>query len=549
VSVLTPLHFLDRAAAYFADRVAVVDGSRTVSYAALHQRARRLAGVLRDRGIRAGDRVAILGFNSLPLLEAHYGVPYAGAVLVALNTRLNPDEVAAILDHCEPALLIHDERLEDLAHQALTKTRVPPPALCSAGIGGDYEAALQAASEFVPDVTDERALLAIDYTSGTTGRPKGVMYSHRGAYLQALAMAFHTGLGLDTVFLWTLPMFHCNGWCFTWAVTAAGGRHVCLERPEPETTWRLVREEGVTHFNCAPTVLNDLLNSEAVSSVDRARSLRVAVGGAPPSPTLLARAAATGILVTHLYGLTETYGPAVICAWQPEWDAQSDQVRAVLTARQGVANVVTESLRVIDASGDDVPADGISVGEVALTGDNVMMGYYRDEAATAAAIQEGFFRTGDLGVRHPNGYIELTDRAKDVIISGGENIASVEVERVLAAHPAVSEVAVVAAPDPRWGEVPAAFVALREGAVTDEIALTEFAREQLAHYKVPKRFTFGPLPKTSTGKIQKHLLRRRASELWPAESASATTFLEPQPRSPQSADALEDDQAISRPRQ
>jgi fatty-acyl-CoA synthase len=521
---LTPLQFLVRAATYFGGRIAVVDGRIVVTYGELHQRCQRLAGALRERGVGDGDRVAVLAPNSLALLEAHYGVALAGGVLVALNTRLNPGEIATILDHSDPSLLIWDERLAPLAEAATSQSSSQPTTLRAGGGRDQYEAALREATPFNRPCANEQSLLAINYTSGTTGKPKGVMYSHRGAYLQALAMAFHMRLDLNSVFLWTLPMFHCNGWCFTWAVTAAGGRHVCLERPDPRETWRLVRTQGVTHFNCAPTVLNDLINSDFVTRDGATTQVHVAVGGAPPSPTLLARSAQLGIEVTHLYGLTETYGPAVICEMQPEWGALAADDRAVLKARQGTANVVTESLRIVDKNGHDVAADGRTVGEIAIRGNNVMLGYYADDEATRQALPDGWLRTGDLGVRHSDGYVELTDRAKDVIISGGENIASVEVERVLAAHPDILEAAVVATPDLRWGEVPAAFITLRDGASVSESRIVDFVRERLAHFKAPKHVHFGPLPKTSTGKVQKNTLRTLARELWPAAHDAMATL-------------------------
>ncbi|HEY6377834.1 MAG TPA: AMP-binding protein [Candidatus Dormibacteraeota bacterium] len=528
---LSPVQFLERAAHHFAARQAVIDGERVVSYAELWDRCRRLGGHLRERGVGAGDRVAVLALNSLPLLEAHYGVPHSGAALVALNTRLNPHEIAAILDHCQPSVFVVDDRLAGLADRALSACTASPATVRVGGVSDEYEAALAGAPALEPEGLDERSLLSINYTSGTTGRPKGVMYSHRGAFLQALAVIHHAHLGMESVFLWTLPMFHCNGWCFTWGVTAAGGTHVCLERPEPQRTWELVRRHGVTHFNCAPTVLSDLLAGPQQTPTAGSAKVRVQVGGAPPSPALLRRAAEYGIDVTHLYGLTETYGPAVVCEWQPDWDGRDEGERAVLKARQGIGTVVTTSLRVLDERGLDVLPDGSSAGEIAIRGNNVMLGYYLDEEATRRAIPDGWFRTGDLGVCHPDGYVELTDRAKDVIVSGGENIASVEVERVLAAHPAVLEAAVVAAPDLRWGEVPAAFVTLRDGAAASEGELSGFVRDHLAGFKIPRRICFGPLPRTSTGKVQKQRLRERARELWPASDDAATTFLGPSPTS------------------
>ena len=342
------------------------------------------------------------------------------------------------------------------------------------------------------------------------------MYAHRGAYLQALAMAAQAGLDARTVFLWTLPMFHCNGWCFPWAVTAVGGLHVGLRRVEPAEIWRAIRDDGVTHLNAAPTVLTGLAAHPDAAVVEG--GLRVATGGAPPSPALLARLADLGIAVTHLYGLTETYGPAVLCDWRPEWDGLPADERARRQARQGVANLVGEGVRVVDPSGADVPADGVTTGEVVLRGNTVMLGYYRDPAATAAATLERpdgrWFRTGDVGVRHPDGDLELRDRAKDVIVSGGENIASIEVEQALASHPDVLECAVVAGPDERWGEVPVAFVVLREdgpGSADVAAALIEHVKGRIARFKAPQRIEFGALPKTATGKIQKYVLRE---QLW-----------------------------------
>jgi fatty-acyl-CoA synthase len=348
-------------------------------------------------------------------------------------------------------------------------------------------------------------MLAINYTSGTTGKPKGVMYHHRGAYLQALAMALHMGLTSDSKYLWTLPMFHCNGWCFPWAVTVMGATHVCLRRVESSLIWKHLRESGITHLCAAPTVLTMIAWDPGASAVDR--RVRVATGGAPPTPALLERLATLGLDVTHLYGLTETYGPAVICEWRSEWDGLAIEAQARLKARQGVANAIGETLRVVDDEGRDVPPDATAMGEIAIRGNNLMLGYYRDDEATRKACPDGWFRTGDLGVRHPDDYIELRDRAKDIIISGGENISSVEVERALNQHDAVLEVAVVAAPDAKWGEVPVAFVTLKEGASVTADALIEHVRARIARFKAPKRVVFGPLPKTSTGKVQKNVLR------------------------------------------
>jgi len=337
------------------------------------------------------------------------------------------------------------------------------------------------------------------------------MYHHRGAYLQALAMAMETRLDCDSTFLWTLPMFHCNGWCFPWAVTASGAVHLCLRRFEPALVWRRLRESGVTHFNGAPTVLIMLAWHPDASRLPR--PVRVGTGGAPPTPAILERMAELGMDVTHLYGLTETFGPAVICEWRGEWSGLAIAEQARLKARQGVGNVISCELRVVDLNGRGVPADGATLGEIALRGNNVMLGYYQDEIATRAAIPDGWFRTGDLGVMHADGYVEIRDRAKDIIVSGGENIASIEIERTLCAHPAVMEAAVVAGPDPKWGEVPVAFVMLKDGAAASENDLIAHTRSRMAHFKAPKRVEFGELPKNATGKIQKFVLRERAREL------------------------------------
>jgi fatty-acyl-CoA synthase len=512
---LTPTAFLDRSEHAFAERTAIVDPGasggpgegqveRRFTYRQFAERSRRLAGVVGALGANPGDRVAVLATNSHVMLEAHHGVPYAGAVLVPLNTRLSADELVQIVEHSGARVMLATKELAEVA--ATVAERTGATLLLE---GADYEDRLASAAPSVVPVADERGLLAINYTSGTTGRPKGVMYHHRGAYLQALAMAFHMRLAPDSRYLWTLPMFHCDGWCFPWAVTAAGGTHVCLRAIDPEEIWRLLRTEGVTHFCAAPTVLTMIAGTTtADAGPELDRRVTVATGGAPPSPTLLSRMSALGMDVTHLYGLTETYGPAVVNDWHPEWDELGGDERARLQARQGVGNVVAARLRVIDeVTGHDVPSDGESMGELVLRGNDVMLGYYRDPAATAEVDALGWFRTGDLGVVHPDGYVEIRDRSKDVIISGGENIASVEVERVLDSHPAVIESAVVGAPDERWGEIPVAYVSVREEVGSD--ALLEHVRTHLARYKAPKRVVFGELPKTSTGKIQKNVLREK----------------------------------------
>jgi fatty-acyl-CoA synthase len=507
---LTPVSYLDRAAAAHADRTAVVDGERRYTYAEMHERCRRLAGGLAP--LADGRPVAVLAPNTHVLLEANFGVPWAGVPLVAVNTRLSAGEVAYILEHSESAVLVHDPVFDELVEKAFGQMSQPPSRVRA---GEEYEGLLADARPTARRVDDERVLLSINYTSGTTGRPKGVMYSHRGAYLQALAMVAHTGLSPSAVHLWTLPMFHCNGWCFPWAVTAAAATHVCLPKVDPAEIWRLLREEGVTHLEGAPTVLSMIAYAPAaedhVPDPDRP-PVRIATGGAPPSPAILRRMGELGFDVTHLYGLTETYGPAMICDWRPEWNGLDAEEQARLKARQGVGNMISCTARVVGEDGADVPADGATVGEIALRGNNVMVGYLKDPEATAKAAPDGWFRTGDIGVVHPDGYVELRDRSKDVIISGGENIASVEVEQAIAEHPAVLEVAVIAVPDERWGEVPAAYITVREGRSVTEEEIVEHVRQRLARFKAPKKVVFGELPKTSTGKIQKFVLRDQAWE-------------------------------------
>ena len=509
---LTPTAFLRRSATVYADRIAVIDGERRYTYAEFHDRALRLAGALRALGVTAGTRVAVLTPNTHVLLEAHYGAPFAGAVLVALNQRLTANDLAYVIQHSEAPVLIYDHEFEAVARDIARKVGGALK-LVRAGGADEYEKLLADAAPCAGAVADERSLLSINYTSGTTGKPKGVMYHHRGAYLQALAMMAHMRLTCDSVCLWTLPMFHCNGWCFTWGVTAAGATHLCLRKADPELIWRHLRESGVTHFCAAPTVLIMIAWSEAAARGKLSRTIQAATGGAPPTPAILTRMAELGIDVTHLYGLTETFGPAVLCEWRADWSKLSLDKQGQIKARQGVGNVIAQTLRIVDSDGRDVPADGATLGEIALRGNNVMLGYYRDDEATKRAAPDGWFRTGDLGVMHPDHYIEIRDRAKDIIISGGENIASLEVERALAAHPAVMEAAVVAGPDPKWGEVPVAFVVLKPDASTSEAELIAHARAALAHFKAPKKIVFGELPKNATGKIQKFVLRERAKTL------------------------------------
>ncbi len=516
---LTPLLFLERAERVHTARPAMVYGRRRLSYAELGLRVRRLATALRRAGVRPGDRVAALAPNVPALFEAHFAVPLAGGVLVAVNTRLNPAEVRYILEHSGARLLLVDAELARGLDVPPTVEQVVviddpefAPAARAATAGVEYEAFLAP----TPDpglrfaVDDENALLAINYTSGTTGRPKGVMTTHRGAYLNALGEIIVQRLDAASVYLWTLPLFHCNGWGFPWALTAMGSRSVLLRRVDPPLVWRLVREEGVTHFNGAPTVLILLANDPAAPRERLPQRLKIATGGAPPSPTLLAQWERLGAEITHIYGLTETYGPHTWCEWLPEWDALPDDARARLRARQGVPfPTLGLELRVVDEAMRDVPADGATMGEVVMRGNNVMRGYFAEPEATAEAFRGGWFHSGDVAVMHPDGWIELRDRKKDIIISGGENISTIEVEQALACHPDVLEVAVIAVPDEKWGEVPKAFVVPKEGRQPTQAELIAHCRTLLAHFKCPREIAFGPLPKTSTGKVQKHVLRER----------------------------------------
>jgi fatty-acyl-CoA synthase len=514
---MTPLLFLERAERVYAERLGAVYGERRFTYAEIGTRVRRLATALQKAGLERGDRVAALAPNVPAMLEAHFGVALAGGVLVAINTRLNPAEVRYILEHSGSRLLLVDAELArglDLPPCVETVVTVDDPefapGIAPAFDGPEYEAFIDVPPADLPwRVPAEDDMYSINYTSGTTGRPKGVMYTHRSGYLNALSEIVGHRVDTSSVFLWTLPMFHCNGWCFPWAVTGAGGRHALLRKVDPPLVWKLVREEGVTHFNGAPTVLIMLINDHAAPSGRLERPLRIATGGAPPSPTLLAQWEAIGAELTHLYGLTETYGPHTYCDWHPEWNALPAERRAVLRARQGVANLVACELRVVDQEMRDVPADAATMGEVVMRGNNVMAGYFNDPEATATAFRGGWFHSGDVAVMHPDGYIELRDRAKDIIISGGENISTIEVEQAIASHPDVLEVAVIAVPDEKWGEVPKAFVVPKEGRTITTDQIVAHCRERLAKFKCPKAVEFGPLPKTSTGKVQKFVLRER----------------------------------------
>jgi fatty-acyl-CoA synthase len=506
---LNPVDLLERAAFVYPDKVALVHGERRYTYAAFAERAWRFANALRDAGLQKGDRVATLLPNSPAMLEAHFGVPAAGGILVTVNTRLSRDEIAYILGHSSSQLLLLDAELSELVDPAgldgVRVIRVDD----TGGADDPYEQFLASASADRPPsrLEDEEETISVNYTSGTTGRPKGVQYTYRGAYLNALNEAIVAGLSSESVFLWLQPMFHCNGWCFPWAVTAVGGRHVTVRTVDPDAIWELIDGEGVTNFNGSPTVQLMVINHAKAHRAEH--PLTVVVAAAPPSPTLFARMDELNFRVVHVYGLTETYGPITVCSEQEHWRELPAAERAALLARQGQAYPSADLVRVVDEDMNDVPRDGETMGEVVMRGNNVMTGYLDDPGATEQAFRGGWFHSGDLAVWHPDGNVELRDRGKDIIISGGENISSIEVEQTIVAHPAVLECAVVAIPHAHWGERPKAFVTLKDGTSATADEIIAFARDRLAHYKCPDAVEFGPLPKTSTGKVQKYVLREK----------------------------------------
>jgi fatty-acyl-CoA synthase len=518
------LGFLSRAARVYPDKLAIIHQTTRLTYLGFYRRCRQFADALRRRGIRPGDTVAVLAPNVPALLEAHYGVPMAGAVLNALNYRLDPRSIAFILAHGQAKLLIYDREFSPIVKEALVNLPEPIPLVeIDDEVGGiplggtEYESFL---AEGDPEAAwtgpqDEWGPIALNYTSGTTGNPKGVVYHHRGAFLNAIGNAITFGIDRHSVYLWTLPMFHCNGWTYTWAVTAMAGTHVCLRRVDPAAIFSAIAEHRVTHLCGAPIVLNMLVHAPDDAKRRFEHVVEVATGGAAPPSAVIEAMERMGFRVTHLYGLTESYGPTTVCAWQEEWAGLPLSERAARMARQGVNYLTLERQRVVDPQTmTDVPADGSTLGELLLRSNTVMKGYLKNPAATQAAFEHGWFHTGDLAVRHPDGYVEIKDRSKDIIISGGENISSLEIEDALYRHPQIMEAAVVARPDPVWGESPCAFVTLKTdaGPVSAEDIIA-WCRANLAHYKVPRTIVFGPLPKTSTGKIQKFELRDRAKEI------------------------------------
>jgi fatty-acyl-CoA synthase len=522
---LSPLSFIRRTANVYPNRAAVVHGDTSFTYAEFYARARRLASALSRRGIGVGDCVAIMSPNTPPMLESHFGIPMTRGVINALNYRLDAKAIAFILDHGEAKVLLTDTEFAPIIKEALALAKVDPIVIDiddKEGPGGehlgemDYEAFIATGDpEFewsLPE--DEWDAIALNYTSGTTGNPKGVVFHHRGAYLNAFGNVFTWGATGGPVYLWTLPMFHCNGWCFTWGVTAVAGTNVCLRDVNAATVYEAFEAKGITHLCGAPIVMQMIVNAGDADRRPFEQQVEFMTAAAPPPAAVLAAMSEEGINVTHVYGLTEIYGPAIICAWQDEWDALPLDERARLQSRQGVPYEVLEDMMVADAETMvPVPQDGETMGEVFTRGNVTMKGYLKNPKATGEAFAGGWFHTGDLGVWHPDGYVELKDRSKDIIISGGENISSIEVEDALYRHAAVSAVGVVARPDEKWGETPCAFIELKPGVEATEANILQHCRDNLAGFKCPRYVVFGPLPKTSTGKIQKFKLRDQAVEL------------------------------------
>ena len=521
---MTPMQFLRRAAAVFPDRTAVIHGDIRYSWREHDLRCRLLASGLRRSGVGTGETVAVLSPNTPAMLEAHFGVPMSGAVLNALNTRLDAAAIAFILEHCEAKAFLVDRQLSHVARDALANLKSRPLVIDIEDVyaeGGErvgdltYEELLQRgdADDPIRWPDDEFEAITLNYTSGTTGKPKGALYHHRGTYLNTLSQIIHHGLNSDSIYLWTLPMFHVNGWCFSWAMAAIGGTHVCLRRVMVDEIFHAIEEHDVTHMCGAPTVLGMLIEgaTKAGRKLDRPVAIMTA-GAAPPAPVLKATEE-LGFVVRHVYGMTEVHGVAALCDWHREWDELAAEPRSKMMARQGVRTVVTDDMIVADPfTLVPVPADAATIGEIFFRGNNGMKGYLKNAEATNEAFAGGWYRTGDLAVVHDNGYVEIKDRSKDIIISGGENISSIEIEEVMFQHPAVSYAAAVAMKDDRWGETPCVFVELKEGydGKVTAAEMLEFCRARLAKFKLPRKFVFGPIERTSTGKVQKFKLRAMA---------------------------------------
>jgi len=516
-SVLTPIEFLTRSRLVYPEKTAVIYGNNRYSYQQFSERIFRLASALRQKGVGKGDKVAFLCPNIPPMLEAHYAVPLIGAALVSINIRLSASEVSYIIDHSDARFVVVDSEFASLIRPEELPKVETFVTVCDVNDekvldGMEYEAFLETGqpqpTPFAIDSEDQ--LLSINYTSGTTGRPKGVMYHHRGAYLNAIGEVLESGLEASSVYLWTLPMFHCNGWCFTWGVTAVGATHLCLRVVAADDIYRLIESEKVSHLCAAPTVLIMMSNWPGAKGLKMKRTLKIMTAGAPPAPTIISNMEDIGADITHTYGLTEVYGPHSVCAWQPSWEQMDPEERATIKSRQGVPFIVTHFMDVVDPlTMKPVPRDGVTMGEVVMRGNNVMTGYYKDQQATDDAFAGGWFHSGDLAVIHPDSYIQIMDRKKDIIISGGENISTVEVEMVIYRHSDVQEVAVIPVPDERWGEVPKAFIIAKPGANPSAEDIISFTKDHLARFKAPKYVEFGELPKTATGKIQKFKLRDR----------------------------------------
>lgn len=527
---LTPISFLERSAKVYRDATSVVYGDVRYTWSETHERCRRVASALSRMGISRGDVVATLAPNVPAAYELHFAVPMAGAILCMLNARHDPSMVSSLLKHSRAKVIFVDHQLLEVARQAIdlfNKTETEPPILVLISeLDGsvplhplgicEYEGLVTSGSgDFeVQRPCSEWDPISINYTSGTTSQPKGVVYSHRGAYLNSIATFLLHGMGSIPVYLWTVPMFHCNGWCLTWGVAAQGGTNVCLRKVSPKGIFDCIAKHSVTHMGAAPTVLNMIVNSAVDDRRPLPRKVEVMTGGSPPPPQILSKMEDLGFSVSHLYGLTETYGPGTYCAWKPEWDSLPSDQRSNIKSRQGVQHLGLEEVDVRDpVTMESVPSDGKSVGEIMFRGNTVMSGYYKNQEATDKAFEGGWFHSGDLAVKHPDGYIEVKDRLKDVIISGGENISTVEVETVLYSHPAVLEAAVVARPDNHWGQTPCAFVKLKEGCHIDAQEIIGYCRDHLPHYMSPRTVVFEDLPKTSTGKIQKFILREKAKAM------------------------------------